>query len=185
LGSLATVRALIVDDCRPMRFLVRSVLRAAGMQKCLEATTAEEGLSLLRVHFIDLLITDLALRGQSGISFAHDVRRDDRVMNQFVSIVMMTGHSERRRVAAARDAGVNAFLAKPISARSLVEHVEVALNDGRLFVRTDNYFGPDRRRPHQEGYDGLRRRSSDDGPADFDLDEALEGPARRCAGASF
>jgi DNA-binding NtrC family response regulator len=76
-------------------------------------------------------------------------------------IIMMTGHAEMSCVAAAIDAGVNTFLAKPISARSLADHVAAALNDRRPFIRTATFFGPDRRRRQIPNYPGPHRRTED------------------------
>ena len=47
---------------------------------------------------------------------------------------------------AARDAGVSGFIKKPISARLLFDRISNVLTDTRLFVRSVDFFGPDRRR---------------------------------------
>ena len=46
----------------------------------------------------------------------------------------------------ARDAGVNEFLVKPISANTLFERIEALIERPRPFVRLEGFFGPDRRR---------------------------------------
>ena len=59
---------------------------------------------------------------------------------------MITGHTEKHRVEAARDAGVTEFLAKPITAHNLFSRIAEIVERPRAFVRCDSYFGPDRRR---------------------------------------
>jgi DNA-binding response OmpR family regulator len=59
---------------------------------------------------------------------------------------MLSGHTELQRICEARDAGVNEFLAKPISARALYSRMMSLIANPRPFVRTATYFGPDRRR---------------------------------------
>jgi DNA-binding response OmpR family regulator len=59
---------------------------------------------------------------------------------------MLTGHSEKKRVIAARDAGVTEFLAKPISAKGLYQRILNVVANPRPFIKTKTYFGPDRRR---------------------------------------
>jgi DNA-binding response OmpR family regulator len=71
---------------------------------------------------------------------------------------MITGHSERSRVSAARDAGVNEFLVKPVTAKSLMERLTLIVNKPRNFVKSKNYFGPDRRRRPDPNYGGSERR---------------------------
>ena len=86
----------------------------------------------------------------------------------------MTCHSQRAQVAAARDAGVNSFLAKPISGRSLVEHILAAVNDVRPFVRCDSFHGPDRRRPLSRLYGGPWRRAGERHASGSAADDCLD-----------
>jgi len=79
---------------------------------------------------------------------------------------MLTAHSERKRVTAARDAGVTEFMVKPISASALHQRIVNVIANPRRFIKTATYFGPDRRRNNAPGYTGPERRRS--GKADLD-----------------
>jgi CheY-like chemotaxis protein len=158
---LNLVRVLVVDDNRQMRILIRELLRALDMRHCSEAANANEAISLLRSCHADLVITDLAMGKEDGLSFARHIRMAPASPNCTVPIIMMTGHAEMSRVSAAIDAGVNTFLAKPISVKSLADHVSAALNDRRQFIRTASYFGPDRRRRQAPEFKGPFRRAAD------------------------
>ncbi|MET0605811.1 MAG: hypothetical protein ABWZ80_05100, partial [Beijerinckiaceae bacterium] len=57
-------------------------------------------------------------------------------------------------------AGVNDYLTKPISAKSLCERVHNVIAYPRPFVRTASYFGPDRRRGVGNSHFGRERRSA-------------------------
>ena len=81
--------------------------------------------------------------------------------NQMIPVIMVTGHSTERRVREARDAGVNEFVAKPVTARGVLERIHEVIDHPRPYVRRDDYFGPDRRRHEDAGYLGPRRRSGD------------------------
>jgi hypothetical protein len=83
------------------------------------------------------------------------------VPNPFIPILMLTAHTEASRVASARDAGVNGFIKKPISARLLFDRIANVLTDPRMFVRTSGFVGPDRRHGQTEGYAGPFRRDTD------------------------
>ena len=74
---------------------------------------------------------------------------------------MITGHTERHRVEAARDAGVTEFLAKPITAQGLFKRIAEIVERPRAYVRCADYFGPDRRRRADERYAGPWRRHED------------------------
>jgi DNA-binding response OmpR family regulator len=81
-----------------------------------------------------------------GLTFTKKVRTDPNSPNPYVPIIMLTGHTETARVMEARDAGINMFLAKPISVKALSERLALMIDNPARFVRTPTYFGPDRRR---------------------------------------
>lgn len=58
----------------------------------------------------------------------------------------------------ARDAGMTEFLVKPFSARSMARRITMVIENPRQFVRTDDFFGPDRRRHRISNYTGQERR---------------------------
>ena len=87
------------------------------------------------------------------------IRQPDFKGNPYAPIIMLTGHSEKRRVTVARDAGVTEFLAKPISAKGLYQRIlNVVANPLGPFIKTKTYFGPDRRRNTTNTYIGPERR---------------------------
>jgi DNA-binding response OmpR family regulator len=74
-----------------------------------------------------------------------------------MQLIMMIGNANTRRVIDARNAGVDEFLVKPISARGLHSRLLTLVDNPRLFVRTVTYTGPDRRR-HCRPFAGPDRR---------------------------
>jgi DNA-binding response OmpR family regulator len=119
----------------------------------------------------DIVITDWAMPIFDGIELTQMIRQPGASANPFVPIIMLTGHSEKRRVVAARDAGVTEFLVKPLSARALYERIVNVVVNPRPFVRTKTYFGPDRRRNLNPSYVGPERRRG--GAADFITQQSL------------
>jgi two-component system, chemotaxis family, chemotaxis protein CheY len=51
-----------------------------------------------------------------GLELTQMIRQPGANSNPYVPIIMLTGHSEKKRVMSARDGGVTEFLCKPISA---------------------------------------------------------------------
>ena len=92
------------------------------------------------------------------VEFTRMVRTNEDSPNHFLPIIMITGHSERSRVNAARDAGVNEFLVKPVTAKGLMERLSLIVNRPRNFVKSKQYFGPDRRRRADPNFSGEERR---------------------------
>jgi CheY-like chemotaxis protein len=164
MATVADIVVMIVDDNRQMRMLTRSLLRAAGVNKVIDAETAEEAIDVMRRATVDIVLLDWKMAPMNGLDFTLKVRRAPDSPNPYVPILMMTAHTEQSRVAAARDAGVTGFLRKPVSARALFDRMQNALLDRRLFVKTEDFFGPDRRHEHVHGYPGPFRRESDASP---------------------
>ena len=160
-AGFESLRALIVEDNAHMRSLLRALLNSAGIKQIAEASNGQMALTLLREHKPDLVLTDLAMKPMDGLEFTRHVRNDEHSPSPFVPIIMITGHTEKYRVEAARDAGVTEFLAKPINAHNLYARIAEIVERPRAFVRCDSYFGPDRRRHDLCDYTGPWRRQDD------------------------
>ena len=154
-------RALIVEDNGNMRLLLRELLNSVGIREISEAANGQAALAVLRDHNCDLILSDMAMAPMDGIAFTRHVRTNESSPNHFVPIIMVTGHTEKARVEAARDAGVTEFLAKPVTPHNLYARIAEIVERPRAFVRTETYFGPDRRRKTLDHYGGPWRRHDD------------------------
>jgi CheY-like chemotaxis protein len=159
------LKILLVDDNHHMRVLLTEILRAIGVKHVYEATDGAEALQLMRTHPIDIIMSDLAMIPLDGIDFVRLLRNSPDSPNPMAPVIMITGHSTMKRVNEARDVGVNEFLSKPVTAKGVLERISRVVDNPRAFVRTPDYFGPDRRRRSDPSYDGPRRRASDAAPA--------------------
>ena len=158
---LDLLKILIVDDIRHTRVLLTEILRAIGVQQIYEASDGAEGLQVMRAHNIDIVLTDLAMEPLDGIDFVRLLRNSPDSPNPMVPVLMITGHSTLRRIHEARDVGVNEFMAKPITARGVIGRLQQIIDHPRPFIRTDDYFGPDRRRKNDPEHPGPWRRAAD------------------------
>lgn len=143
---LKKISFLVVDDNDFMRTIVRRILASLGAETIHEATDGADALKLLKVVVPDIVILDWRMTPLDGIEFTQFIRRGEDSPNPFLPIIMMTGYSAFQHVMDARDAGVNEFLVKPVSAQRLFSRIQAVIERPRSFVRTQTYFGPDRRR---------------------------------------
>jgi CheY-like chemotaxis protein len=155
-----------------MRAITSAVLQSAGVRKVREAADGTAGLEILREQAIDLAIVDFNMFPLDGVEFTRLVRNSPDTTNPYLPIIMMTGHSEKSRVYEARDAGVTEFVVKPITAKAILDRIQAVIFRPRPFVKTDGYFGPDRRRTAATGYKGPLRRSTDDQAAAASSDDS-------------
>src|ERR1700761_7416639 len=150
---------LVVDDNVHMRKLVLTILQAFGAMQLFEAESGERAWSILCRQNPDVVVLDWVMAGMSGIEFARKLRTDAQAPNPFVPVIMLSGHTQTTRVREARDAGINEFIAKPVSVKTLMSRLTAVIESPRPYVRTNGYFGPCRRRRGVEEYRGPERRS--------------------------
>ncbi len=143
------LRFLVIDDNAHMRRILRTLLHGFGAREVYEAEDGASGLEAFTHYVPDIIIVDWAMPIFDGLELTQMIRQPGANANPYVSIIMLTGHSEKRRVIAARDAGITEFLAKPISAKGLYERIVNVVANPRPFIKTATYFGPDRRRLRQ------------------------------------
>jgi CheY-like chemotaxis protein len=165
------LRFLVIDDNAHMRRILRTLLHSFGTREVYEAEDGASGLEAFMHHIPDIVITDWVMPIFDGLELTQMIRQPGGNANPYVAIIMLTGHSEKKRVMAARDAGVTEFLAKPISAKALYQRIMNIVVNPRPFIKTRTYFGPDRRRNVNLNYGGVERRKG--GKADIIKQQAL------------
>ena len=82
-------RVLIVDDEMPALRFVQSIIEqfAQNFQVVGTAASGEQGFQFLEQHPVDLLITDIGMRGMNGIELAQSAR----AMQPNIHIVIISG----------------------------------------------------------------------------------------------
>ena len=161
MSSLQSLAVLLVDDNQHMRAITSAVLNSAGIHKVHEAPDGAVALDILSHQPVDLAIVDYNMFPLDGVEFTRLVRTGPDSANIYLPIIMMSGHAEKSRIYAARDAGVTEFLVKPITAKAILDRIQAVIFHPRPFVKTDGYFGPDRRRRETPNYSGPMRRAAD------------------------
>ncbi|MDB5476508.1 MAG: response regulator receiver protein [Phenylobacterium sp.] len=144
--QLRDARLLVVDDHQPMREILKSLLFGLGARQVAEARDAVQAFDMLRYSAFDILLTDYDMAGETGVQLSSKLRRAQGNLNRRIPIVMVTGRAEGPVILAARDAGVDEYLVKPLTTVSLTQKIDAALNRRRAFIETETYIGPDRRR---------------------------------------
>jgi CheY-like chemotaxis protein len=154
------VEILVVDDHESMRAILGVLLRAFGFVRIRTANDGEQALRMIADYPADIIVTDLKMPNLDGISFVRRLRAlpGDEAMTP---VVMVTGHATPARVVAARDAGVNEFIVKPVNGRMLADRLQRIIDEPRPFVRAAGYVGPCRRRRAPADFTGPFRRGTD------------------------
>ena len=156
--NIQDLKFLIVDDDANMRQLIRTILSSLGVKHLETASGTDQGYALLANFAADIAICDLRMDPLDGIEFTRMVRTREDSPNIYLPIIMLTGHAEVAAVENARQAGVHEFLIKPVSPTKLYKTIQGLIENPRPFIRSKDYFGPDRRRRQDPKYKGPERR---------------------------
>ena len=154
-------RFLVVDDHQPMREILKSLLYGLGVRHVDEARDAAAAFEMLRLTAYDVLLTDYDMAGETGVQLTGKLRRAAANQNRRIAVVMITGRAEGPVIFSARDAGVDEYLIKPLTAAALVAKLEAVLQRRRPFVECDSYAGPCRRRRNVPFQGPDRRRGAE------------------------
>lgn len=158
--DLSEVDILIVEDNWILRTMLAEVLSGLGTPHPRVAKEGSQALTEIALKVPDLVITDWEMSPMTGIDLVQHVRDPKASPCPTLPIIMLTGHGEREKVLEARDAGVNEFLIKPFTTYALYQRIVHLIEEPRHFVRSGEYFGPDRRRK-VEDFAGEERREVD------------------------
>ena len=122
------LRVWLVDDDASIRWVLERALRNGGMTpRAFEA--AEPALEALRREAPDVLITDIRMPGQSGLSLLRRIR-DTRPA---LPVIVMTAHSDLGSAVSAYEGGAFEYLPKPFDidqAVALVRRAASAVGQG-------------------------------------------------------
>ncbi|MFB6090008.1 MAG: chemotaxis-specific protein-glutamate methyltransferase CheB [Halobellus sp.] len=127
-----STRAVIVDDSRFMRTLIRSLLEEGGIEVVGEASDGSEALDVVREHDPDVVTMDIEMPAMNGLEAVDAIMRDHPT-----PVLMLSAHAEADADVTfeALDRGAVDFVTKPGGEvtssmpsvkRELVEKVESA-----------------------------------------------------------
>jgi two-component system chemotaxis response regulator CheY len=121
-------RVLVIDDASLVRLYYRSALESAGFEVA-EALNGLEALEHVLAGRFDLVIVDVNMPQMDGLSFLKALRAKSLPLSSLPALVTTT-EAAPQRVAAARAAGANFYVVKPLSTQSLVQYASLLCGTG-------------------------------------------------------
>lgn len=175
--NFGDLKVLVVDDNQHMHNILRDMLLGMRIKNIRHAMGATEGLQLAEVELPDIMIVDLLMHPVDGFELVRAIREHQEEPIRDLAVLVLTSYSTVEHVRRARDSGANEVLCKPVSVAGLFDRFTYMRDHPRQFVKTSDYFGPDRRRSLR-GFDGEDRRKNADGAdiADDGKGEAVQTP---------
>lgn len=114
------MRAIVVDDSKAMRSVLRRMLAECGVEAIGEADNGRAALTLLREHDdLELALVDRNMPEMDGLEFVREVRADASLAG--ITIVMVTSETSVESIGEALDSGVDEYLMKPFTTEALAQ----------------------------------------------------------------
>jgi len=151
-NTLRDFNILIVDADMMLGSILKGLLQNLGFPNVFATTNGKQGFEILQETPIDFMITEWNTREIDGLELLNRIRRDRTSPTQTLPVIMLTGRAEKEDVITARDYGINEYVIKPFTAKTIYSRLERLIEVPRQFVLSQYYVGPDRRSDRNKGF---------------------------------
>jgi len=117
-------KALVVDDSRTIRIIIRRILLELGYEVC-EASNGREALEVLEAEKpdVDLVLADWNMPVMNGLELLKELRQDSEFCG--LKVLMVTTETKMEHMKSAMDAGADEYVMKPFTRDILLEKLEI------------------------------------------------------------
>lgn len=129
---VAGCRVLVADDSPFALELIKAILDKAGCTQLLGAGGGREALALAKEHVFDVVLLDVTMPDMNGYEVARALRAAETPPGPV--IVMLSGRDIVEVDIAAREAGADGVMAKPVDRRKLLELLETLLQQKKAIA---------------------------------------------------
>ncbi|WCL48525.1 response regulator [Leptospira sp. GIMC2001] len=113
---------LIIEDDPNMQSIVKLAVEDLDLHPTI-VSTGEEGLSLLKKYFYDIVILDINLPGINGVNVLKLIRAD--AMMRRVSVIMLTVKRDKDTLLECARLGISDYIAKPFQLDKLIAKISM------------------------------------------------------------
>ena len=171
--NFGAVNVLIHGQNRNLIELQRAALSGFKFRKIDACQEFGKLLQALQTKPRDIVIVNQSMEMDLPVVF-RALRDHEHNPNPFSVVLLFTGTPSRRFLRDALRMGADGVVGLPFSAADLWKQLAYFVNAQRAFVRTSDYFGPDRRRMRGIVYNGDERRAGET----FDEDHVVRNDVR-------
>lgn len=118
LQTARNLKILMAEDSVMNQVLAKSLLERAGHVVTI-ASNGVEAVHISATHIFDLILMDLEMPEQDGLSATREIREREKTTGLYVPIVAMSAHDADDDVGNCKEAGMQGHIAKPVRAEPL------------------------------------------------------------------
>lgn len=117
-------RILIVDDERPVRKYLTTILESAGYEVQACADGFEAGVCLMKMR-PNLILLDLIMPRMDGYQTCSLIKKEPETSH--IKILAISGHMSKVSMDRVRQCGADGFLEKPLDKETIIQKVEAII----------------------------------------------------------
>ena len=117
------LRIVIADDEAIIRMDLKEILREAGHEVVGETANGRRAVAIVRETRPDLVILDVKMPDMDGIEAARRITEE-----HIAPVLLLTAFDDAELIRRATDAGVSAYLVKPVEEKNIFPAMEIALS---------------------------------------------------------
>lgn len=159
--NLERAAVMLLDDTPMGMSILVQIVTGLGAKTVYRCARVEEAQEVATNYEIDLAIVDGLAPSGRGYDFVRWMRTEAKEPNCYTPILVTTSHTPARDVMRARDCGGHIIIKKPIAPIVMLERILWVAKEGRPFLFSGDYVGPDRRFHNSGPPDGVGRRRED------------------------
>ena len=145
INPLKNYNILLVDADIELAKVLKTMLADMGFSNVHVTRSGKDAIELIRTTVYDFIITEWNTQHIDGMEFLSYLRKNPNSPNPAMPVIMLTGRAEMSDVFQARDYGINEYVIKPFTAKSIYNRLERIIEKPRSFVVSTTFVGPDRR----------------------------------------
>jgi len=159
--NLDKAAVLLLDDTPMGMAILVQIITGLGAKTLYRCTSVEQAREVASTYELDLAIVDGMAPSGLGYDFVRWMRTEAKEPNCYTPVLITTAHTPATDVARARDCGGHIIIKKPIAPKVMLERILWVAKEGRPFLFSGSYVGPDRRFRNDGPPDGVGRRRED------------------------
>lgn len=130
--DLSRLTVLIVEDNAFTQDILRAIVRQLGVASIEVCGDGAEALKWISRGSFDLLLVDWQIPSLDGCALVRAIRGLEDKAKAATPVIMITASGGKNHVTQARDAGVDGYLVKPVSAQAIYARIASVIDRGRI-----------------------------------------------------
>ncbi|MDH4122358.1 MAG: response regulator [Deltaproteobacteria bacterium] len=122
------LKILVAEDNLNLRKVLVNILKKIGFQEIQEADDGENAWEMVQKGGVDLVLTDWAMPGLTGLELLDKIRSADAPLKT-IPVMMITAADTKSSIMTAGKHGIDGYIIKPFSVNTVIEKLQEVLQN--------------------------------------------------------